>query len=227
MILSHPNPTIDARGEIPETEIRSVATMMDSKIQKKTQGFSLLELMIVLAVTVILGAIAVPKMMATFNDIRLRYVATNLSGLLQSARMQSVRRNTFFSIQPGVQAGGPIYYIDKPGTAYAAGDTMVSIDPAVTITQGPITAAPNSGAFIAGLNFAVDPAADPPSFSARGLPCIGTPAACPQVAGQGFVMFISRALGSGNTPWLAVVVNPSGHIQIWSSDRVGNWIQRD
>ena len=201
--------------------------MMDSKTQTKTQGFTLLELIIVLAVTVILGAITVPKMIATFNDIKLRYVATNLSGLLQSARIQSVRRNTFFSIQPGVQAGGPIYYIDKPGAAYVGGDTMVSIDPSVTITQGPITAAPNSGPFLAGLNFVVDPAADPPSFSARGLPCVGTPAACPQVAGQGFVMFMSRAIGSGNTPWLAVVVNPSGHIQIWSSDRAGNWVQRD
>jgi prepilin-type N-terminal cleavage/methylation domain-containing protein len=201
--------------------------MMDSKTQKKTQGFTLLELIIVLAVTVILGAIAVPKMMATFNDIRLRYVATNLSGLLQSARIQSVRRNSFFSIQPGVQAGGPIYYIDRPGTAYVPGDTMVSIDPAVTITLGPGTAAPNSGPFLASLNFVVDPAADPPSFNARGLPCVGTPAACPLIAGQGFVMFMSRAVGSGNTPWLAVVVNPSGHIQIWSSDRAGNWVQRD
>jgi prepilin-type N-terminal cleavage/methylation domain-containing protein len=201
--------------------------MLDSKTQKKTQGFTLLEMMIALSVVMILGALAVPRMIATFNDIKLRYVATNLSGLLQSARIQSVRRNSFFSIQPGVQAGGPIYYIDKPGAGYVAGDPMVSIDPAVTITQGPVTAAPNAGPFLASLNFVVDPAADPPSFSARGLPCIGTPAACPQVAGQGFVMFMSRAVGSGNTPWLAVVVNPSGHIQIWSSDRTGNWIQRD
>ena len=201
---------------------------MDSKIQKKTLGFTLLEVMIVLAVTMILGAIAVPKMMATINDMRLRYVATNLSGLLQSARILSVRRNTFYSILPGVQAGAPIYYIDKPtALGYAAGDQLVAIDPAVTITQGPITAAPNAAAFIAGLNFAVDPAADAPSFSARGLPCIGAANACPQVAGQGFVMFMSRAVNAGNTPWLAVVVNPSGHIQIWSCDPNGTWIQRD
>jgi len=201
--------------------------MLDSKTQKKTQGFTLLEVMIVLGVTLILGAIAVPRMLASFNDIKLRYVATNLSGLLQSARIQSVRKNTFYSIQPGVQAGGPIYYIDKPGTAYAAGDLLVPIDPAVTITLGTATAAPNSGAFLASLNFTVDPATDPPSFSARGLPCIGTPGACAPVAGQGFVMFMSRQGVAGNIPWLAVVVNPSGHIQIWSCDSNGNWLQRD
>jgi prepilin-type N-terminal cleavage/methylation domain-containing protein len=202
--------------------------MMDSKTQKKAQGFTLLELMLVVTVMAILAALTVPKMIATFNDIKLRYVATDLSGLLQSARIQSVKSNSFFSAQAGVLPGGaPIYYIGKPNAGYVVGNPFVPIDPAVNITQGPITAAPNVGAFLAGLNFVVDPAADPPSFSARGLPCIGTPAACPQVPGQGFVMFMSRAAVTGNIPWLAVVVNPSGHIQIWSCDRNGNWIQRD
>jgi type II secretory pathway pseudopilin PulG len=202
--------------------------MLDSKTQKKTQGFSLLELMIVVSVTMILGALAVPRMLGTFNDIKLRYVATDLSGLLQSTRIQAVRKNTFYSVLPGVAAGGPIYYIDKPtALGYAAGDPLVPIDPAVTITQGPVTAAPNAAAFLTSLSFTIDPAADPPSFSARGIPCIGAANACPQVAGQGFVMFMSRTGVAGNIPWAAVVVNPSGHIQVWTSDVNGNWIQRD
>lgn len=202
--------------------------MLDSKTLKKTRGFSLLELMIVVAVMAVLAAITVPKMAATFNDIKLRYVATDLSGLLQSARIQSVKRNSFYTVQPGVLPGGTnIYYIDRPGTPYAAGDPFVPVDPAVTITLGPGTAAPNSGPFLAGLNFVVDPAADPPSFSARGLPCVGVGNnACNVVPGQGFVMFMSR-VGRGNIPWLAVVVNPSAHIQVWSCDSNGNWLQRD
>jgi general secretion pathway protein G len=201
--------------------------MLDSKTQKKTQGFTLLELMIVVSVVAILAALAVPRMIATYNDIKLRYVATDLSGLLQSARIRAVRQNSFFSVQAGVLAGVPIYYIDKPGAGYVAGDPYVPVDPAVTVTQGPVTAAPGSAGFLAGLNFVVDPAADPPSFSARGLPCIGAPNVCPQTPGQGFVMFMSRAAVTGNIPWIAVVVNPSAHIQIWSSDRNGNWTQRD
>jgi len=201
--------------------------MLDSKTKRKTQGFTLFELMIVLSVVMILGAISVPTMMATFNDIKLRYIASDLSGLLQSARIQAVRKNTFYSVQAGVQAGSPIYYIDKPTTGYTAGDILLPIDPAVTITQGPITTAPNAAAFLTSLSFTVDPAADPPSFSARGLPCVGSANACPQVAGQGFVMFMSRAAVIGNIPWAAVVVNPSAHIQVWTCDKAGNWIQRD
>jgi prepilin-type N-terminal cleavage/methylation domain-containing protein len=203
--------------------------MLDSKTLKKTRGFSLLELMLVVAVIAILAAVTVPKMAATFNDIKLRYVATDLSGLLQSARILSVKRNSFYTVQPGVLPGGTnIYYIDRPGTPYAAGDPFVPVDPAVTITLGPGTAAPNSGPFLAGLNFVVDPAPDPPSFSARGLPCVGVGNnACNVVQGQGFAMFMSRAGVTGNIPWLAVVVNPSAHIQVWSCDSNGNWLQRD
>ncbi len=202
--------------------------MLDSKTQKKTHGFTLLEVMIVLSVTLILGAIAVPKMLSAFNDIKLRYVATNLSGLLQSARIQSVRQNTFFTALPGTQAGGNVYYIDKPtATGYTAGDIMVPIDPNVTVTQGTGSGAPNEATFVASLGFTVDAAADPPSFSARGLPCVGTASSCPVVAGQGFVMFLKRSGLAGNIPWLAVVVNPSAHIQIWSCDSNGNWLQRD
>lgn len=201
--------------------------MLTSKTQTKTQGFTLLELMIVVAVTMILGALTVPRMMGTFNDIKLRYVATDLSGLLQSTRIQAVRKNTFYSAMSGAQNGSPIYYIDKPNAPYAAGDSFALIDPAVTITQGPVTAAPNAAAFLTSLSFTVDPAADAPSFSARGIPCIGAANACPQVAGQGFVMFMSRTGVAGNIPWAAVVVNPSGHIQVWTSDANGNWIQRD
>ena len=201
---------------------------MDSKTLKKTQGFSLLELMLVVTVIAILAALTVPKVVTAVNDIKLRYVATDISGLLQSARIQSVKSNSFYSIQAGaLPSGTRIYYIGKPTVAYVPGNPFVPIDPAVTITQGPATAAPNSGAFLAGLNFVVDPAADPPSFSARGLPCIGAVNACPQTPGQGFVMFMSRAAITGNIPWLAVVVNPSAHIQIWSCDSNGNWIQRD
>ncbi|HWS18798.1 MAG TPA: hypothetical protein VN223_12310, partial [Candidatus Elarobacter sp.] len=146
---------------------------------------------------------------------------------LQSARMQAVRTNTANSIMAGTLAGGtPIYYINTPGTAYAVGNPILTLNPNVTVVQGPGSGAPNETTFLAGLNFTVDPAADAPSFSPRGLPCIGS-APCNPILGQGFVMFLSKPGIVGNIPWAAVVVNPSAHIQIWTSDAAGNWIQRD
>ena len=77
---------------------------------KNDRGFSLLELLIVVAILVTLAAITVPRAMSTISDIKMRYVAQNLSGLLQSARMQAVRKNTFYMVQPTTLASGDAAY---------------------------------------------------------------------------------------------------------------------
>jgi prepilin-type N-terminal cleavage/methylation domain-containing protein len=202
--------------------------MLDFTPQKKHRGFTLLEIMIVLSVIMILGALTVPKMMTAIYDVNIRYVASDLSGLLQSCRILAVKQNTFYSVQAGALAPGqPIYYIDKPTAGYVVGDPLLPIGQAITVWQGPGSGAPNEAVFLGNLNFAVNPAANAPSFSPRGLPCIGALNACAQTPGQGFVLFLSRAVVAGNIPWAAVVVNPSGHIQIWTCDSNGTWVQRD
>jgi len=203
--------------------------MPASNTQRKTQGFTLLELMLVVAVIVILAAATVPRLMNTVNDISLRYAASDLSGLLQTARMQAVRRNTFYTVQSAVIGGGQTsYFIDIPKSGiYAAGDPVLPLNPSITVCQGALCGAPNGAAFLAGLNFAVNPGIEAPSFNARGLPCFAAAAACPQTPGQGFVIFMSKPNNTGNVPWTAVVINPSGRIQLWSCDNVGTWIQRD
>ncbi len=209
---------------------------MKHTTDKQTQGFSLIELMIVVAVILILAAISVPRLIITVSDISLRYAASDFSGLLQSARIQAVRKNTFYTVQLGtLPSGTPAYYIDllKTGTystgdaTHTNGDPMLPANPSVTPHLGPGSGAPNEAAFLAGLSFTVDATGAPPSFSARGLPCIAAANSCPMVAGQGFVVFMSKAAILGNVPWAAVVINPSGHIQLWTSDVNGNWIQRD
>jgi Tfp pilus assembly protein FimT len=203
--------------------------MLDCKTQKNGGGFSLIELMLVVAVIMVLAAISVPRLIITISDISLRYSAGDLSGLLQSARIQAVRKNTFYSVVPGtLPAGTPVYFLDvnKTGT-YANGEPMLPLSRSVTVHQGSGSGAPGETAFLASLSFTVDATGAPPSFNARGLPCIATAISCPMVSGKGFVVFLSKAAIMGNIPWTAVVINPSGHIQLWSSGLNGNWIQRD
>jgi type II secretory pathway pseudopilin PulG len=203
---------------------------MKSTTPQKTQGFSLLELVIVVAVVMVLAAVTVPRMLHIVSDISLRYVAQDFGGLVQSARIQAVRKNTFYTIQQGtLPSGEAAYYIDLPKAGvYTNGDPVLPLSASVTIHPGIGSGAPNEGTFIAGIpNFTVNPGIDPPSFNARGLPCIAAPNSCPQTPGQGFVVFMSKAAILGNVPWAAVVINASGHVQFWTCDVNGNWIQRD
>src|SRR5215472_16008926 len=68
-----------------------------------TRGFYLLELVTVVTVIFILAALTLPYLITQVYAIRIRYSATELSGLLQATRMESVRLNTYCSVQ-GVQA---------------------------------------------------------------------------------------------------------------------------
>jgi prepilin-type N-terminal cleavage/methylation domain-containing protein len=191
-------------------------------------GFSILEMMIVIAIIMVLAAITVPALVNTVSDINLRYAATNMSGLLQTARMQAVRTNGFYGIQPITLPGGNMaYFVNVNGPTYAAGDPLVALGTQLRVTQGTGSGAPNEAAFVGGLGFAVVSGAVTPSFNARGLPCSPTLAnTCPQNPGEGFVLFLQRTTFLGDIRWASVVVNSSGRVQVWTCDGNGNWIQR-
>jgi hypothetical protein len=167
-------------------------------------------------------------MVAAVNDINLRYAATNMSGLLQTARIQAVRKNAFYGIQPVTLPGGDAgYFVNLNGTTYAAGDPLVLLGTHLRISQGTGSGAPNEAAFVAGLGFTVVAGGVVPSFNARGLPCSPTLAnTCPLNPGQGFVLFLQRTTLLGDIGWASVVVNSSGRVQVWTCDGNGNWIQR-
>lgn len=193
---------------------------------KSDRGFSLLELVTVVAIALIIAAFAIPVMMSTVNNIKLRYAAVNFSGLLQKARIEAVRKNTFYTVQQyNMPTGDVAYYVDLTKSAtptYAAGDPLVELGQ-VTVHPGTGSGAPNESSFVGSFSFTMNTGASAlAAFNARGLPCIAAPPICPEAAGQGFVYFLNR---SGNS-WAAVVITPSGRVQVWSYDNSGNWIQQ-
>jgi prepilin-type N-terminal cleavage/methylation domain-containing protein len=195
--------------------------------RERNNGFSLMELLVAVSVIMILAALAVPRLINQVYAIRIRYAATDLSGLLQSARIEGVRRNSFFSVQPLAGSVPAIEeVVDKNGVAVNTipKSTMPSN---VTVFFGPGSGAPAENVLTTTLNFnPVAANAGLPSFNSRGLPCIpagGT--TCPALAGQGFVFFLSRTSSTGGSSgWTAVAVTPSGRCQVWIYDG-NNWTQ--
>src|SRR2546425_7695412 len=82
--------------------------MKVSKI--RLRGFSMVEVVIVVTVVLILGAVAIPNIVTATANVRLRGAASDLSGLMQSARLVAVKNKTTFNI--------PFYPTRPPSTPH-------------------------------------------------------------------------------------------------------------
>lgn len=81
---------------------------------KKEKGFTLLELLMVMAVISTLSVLAVPSFKASMVNNRLIAETTNMSSILNLARAESFRRNDYVSICPssnGTSCTGTDYSI--------------------------------------------------------------------------------------------------------------------
>jgi prepilin-type N-terminal cleavage/methylation domain-containing protein len=195
--------------------------------RKNARGFSLLELVVVMAIMLVLAVLSVPWVLKINSDLSLRYMATNLNGLLQSARMTAIRKNDYYTVQStSLPTGGSGYYVHLHGASYTSGDPVLPIGSQMTIHLGAGSGAPNESTFLSNLNFTVNSGSEFPSFNARGLPCFASANTCPQTGGQGFVFFLTNATISGDYSWGAVAITPSGRMQIWTCDGSGTWILR-
>jgi prepilin-type N-terminal cleavage/methylation domain-containing protein len=192
-------------------------------------GFSLLEMIVVIAIILVLAAMTIPRVMTQVYSIRIQYSATDLSGLLQRARMEAVRKNSFYSVQ--YVGGNPAMeqIVDKTLAVPVPAIPPAVLASSVTAVYGTGSGAPGEAAFVAALNFPTGVAAAAtglPSFNARGLPCVRISATiCQQFTGQGFVFFLSGTSAAGAVGWSAVAVTPSGRCEVFSYDGT-NWNQR-
>jgi prepilin-type N-terminal cleavage/methylation domain-containing protein len=190
-------------------------------------GFTLPELLIVVAIGMILATMTVPLFSTAANQYRLRTSAVDLDGLLQRARTRAVRDNRTYSLQTVPQVGCTFtqVYLDLNGNQQLdAGEPQIQLQRNVNlVTCGGVPAIPN-----ASLGFTPQPTGTQVTFSARGTPCLVVGGFCGSwdSAGAnpnqvGFVFYLRAPLGAG-TSWSAVSVGPSGRFRAWSYNN-GVW----
>lgn len=125
--------------------------MMASQWPSRERGFTLIELMVVVALVAIVLSLAAPSFTGTLARKRLEGVATELSTDIQYARSEAAQRNAAV----GIVFGTNCYTVYLVGTAAATGCAALGTGGSslkdVTVTGGTTVAftPTTSGAFIA------------------------------------------------------------------------------
>ncbi len=112
-------------------------------------GFSLLELMVTLAIMAIVMAVAVPSFRSLQSSIRITTTANNLAAGLKDARSKALvsRRNVSFQAESGGNwsTGWRVVFVNP-----LAADPAILLSSAEIAPSMVITANPNAGSLIMG-----------------------------------------------------------------------------
>ena len=183
-------------------------------LRSREFGFTLVEMVMTLAVGLILASMALPVMIGAIQNYRLNSIAQQTANFIELARYTAIRRNTTISVLQTVQSGNTVLYIDLNGNGTLdGGEPLLMLPNDMQVANGQsLTPGPAS----TGLNNAQD-FAGTITFDYRGT--VNYPAGGP--TGPYFL-----ALGyttQSQYGCRAVTVIPMGQIKIWRAPAGGTW----
>jgi prepilin-type N-terminal cleavage/methylation domain-containing protein len=185
-----------------------------------SKGFSLLEIVIVMAIMLCLAGVAFPIFTRISYSVRLKSAATNVSGLMQQARIMAARQNAVYTVVIP-NTGGQAFINLNPGTnsTWDSGEPLIKFNSNVV----PATGAPSgTGSQPTPYVLSGDTGttnydnATTLGYSARGLPCAYVSSTCSTPAAGYFVYYLKDPRPDGTTGWAAVVVTRTGRTKSYT-----------
>jgi prepilin-type N-terminal cleavage/methylation domain-containing protein len=190
-----------------------------------SKGFSLLEIVIVMAVMLCLAGVAFPIFLRISYNIRLKSAAVNISALMQQARILAARQNAVYTITIPAAGGKACIDLNRDGTCQSTEPVIVfnsNVTPAAGAPSG-------SGGTPSAYVLSGDTGTGTPydnattlGYSARGLPCAYVTSTCTTPAATYFVYYLNDVRPDGTTGWAAVVVTRTGRTKSFTWNG-GSW----
>jgi prepilin-type N-terminal cleavage/methylation domain-containing protein len=202
---------------------------------KGRRGFSMIELLVVVSIVLLVVSLSVPALIQGVHTARLKGAGSDLSGLLQVARIRAVRDDRYYSVyllnNNGLQQMFVDIYPQNVNGASGSGGTALNFpDPSISltteITRQPQSAAPNI-ANLAQQLLPTNPnnlvpadasvALTPFTFGPEGLPCkpVVVPGGTVCNSHGGAVAYWTFLQNNITQAWEALTVTPAGRIQQW------------
>lgn len=181
-------------------------------VSRRSGGFTLLELLIVMALLGTMAAVSIPAFVGAIAHTKLRGASSSLAGLIQSGRMQAVKRNRTLTVHFLAKGDALFAFVSEAGNTSPdpePTDLQVQLGGAtfqLALPTGP--GAPPLTADI--LSYTPLNLPDSISFSPRGLPCKYVSGGC---SPAGFVYYVTDT-GHRNA-WTAVSISPGGRVKQW------------
>lgn len=176
-------------------------------------GFSLLELLIVVAILTVVTVVAVPNVTLALSHARLRASMTSFSGVLQNTRIVAVKQNATMSTHVAVKPYGLIAYVKAASDTsdLSSWDAQVQLQAPVSRVTTPSGPGAPSILDAAALGFAAPETSDP-SFNSRGMPCTYSGGNC---VSHGFLYYFKETRPRNEYGWAAVSISPAGRVKKW------------
>ena len=194
-------------------------------------GFSLIELLVVVAILLITVAFAIPTLRTTLDSYRMRGTLSSAANLAQRCRSQAIKRNITQHMHFATVGNRVVLFVtDIDDTVSVTAPTTGEIstaDPKLSAvlwlpSQFALAAAPTgigaptqlTGSLMWGTSLNPNVGPQDPYFSSRGMPCLPDPVTTACNPTNGFVYYFTYQRGTTNL-WAATSISPAGRIESW------------
>ena len=192
------------------------------------RGFSVVELLIVVAIVLVIAALAIPGIQNTLATMAVRNTMGQMSGIAQSCRSLAVRRSRTKTLHVVTMQNRAVLFTQTCESAGCTAnfDARVNAeDQALYLPTGFEVA---SSSDVPG---ELDPATiwgnsstvgtKDVTFNARGLPCDLSTLPCG--APRGFIVYFKYAALGSKPRYVALTVSPAGRIKTFSWNDSNQW----